>query len=519
MSFNYKNQVIKFDEESIFDYNDLEKEFISKYELEEDIKSQLKFYIDGKEITKEEELIDLMKPEIIIEVKSTKEETKKEDETTELKEKISDKPETEENNKVNEGIKNETLKDMDSYISEKFKENNVQLEKNLLEKNDEKIQSLKEELIGEIEKKINSMFSKNDINKKILEIDDKIDKLNQDYMEFKSIKIKYFNKFIEVFENKSISQDSTKNEQSEPSQKNEDIETLKKQNIKLKEMIKKLKKEKDELKDKYENELSNKGATNNASPQLENYKNENEKLKEEKENLNNKIKNLENELKKKSEICDFKHSASTILPSSKIAIKKYNCKLIYNKDNNYQYDEVSENKSIELNLTIKNEGGEDIPKNCEIQLINEITRLNIDKFKTKNIIKDSEEITVPFQVDLNTIKVNEDIDIKLKLVDENKKDISGAKCKLNIKIIKEEKKPEDEEQLNNNKIILEESDFEELFKHVDDILSIENAGENMTSFKEKLSELLDSKKEKYEGITEKTDYIENLKEDLLEKFS
>ena len=73
--------------------------------------------------------------------------------------------------------------------------------------------------------------------------------------------------------------------------------------------------------------------------------------------------------------------------------------------------------------------------------------------------------------------------------------------------------------MNNNKIILEESDFEELFNHVNDILSIENAGENMTSFKEKLSELLDSKKEKYEGITEKTDYIENLKEDLLEKFS
>ena len=73
--------------------------------------------------------------------------------------------------------------------------------------------------------------------------------------------------------------------------------------------------------------------------------------------------------------------------------------------------------------------------------------------------------------------------------------------------------------MNNNKIILEESDFEDLFKHDNDILSIENAGENMTSFKEKLSELLDSKKEKYEGITEKTDYIENLKEDLLEKFS
>ena len=72
-----------------------------------------------------------------------------EDETKELKEKISDKPETEENNKVNDEIKNETLKDMDSYISEKFKENNMQLEKNLMEKNDEKIQSLKEKLFGE----------------------------------------------------------------------------------------------------------------------------------------------------------------------------------------------------------------------------------------------------------------------------------------------------------------------------------------------------------------------------------
>ncbi len=150
--------------------------------------------------------------------------------------------------------------------------------------------------------------------------------------------------------------------------------------------------------------------------------------------------------------------------------------------------------------------------------MNEIDGLNLEKFKTKNNIKESEEITIKFKLDINKIKINEEMDIKLKLVDENKKDVPGGKCKLNIKIIKEEKIIENGEQTNDNNIVLEESDYEELYNHVNDILQIETMGENMSSFKSKLSELLNSKKEKYESITEKTDYIEKLKEDLEEVF-
>ena len=55
-------------------------------------------------------------------------------------------------------------------------------------------------------------------NKKLLDIDDKINKLNQYYIDFKSVKIKYFNKFIEFIDNKSNPQDPSKvaqNEQTE----------------------------------------------------------------------------------------------------------------------------------------------------------------------------------------------------------------------------------------------------------------------------------------------------------------
>ena len=151
--------------------------------------------------------------------------------------------------------------------------------------------------------------------------------------------------------------------------------------------------------------------------------------------------------------------------------------------------------------------------------MNEINGLNLEEFKTKNIIKDSEEITLQIKFDIKTIKLNEDIDVKFKLVDDNKKDIVGGKCKLNIKIIKENADNEEVEPLNNNTIVLEENDYEELYNHVNDILQIENAGENMSSFKMKLSELLENKKEKYESIVEKTDYIDKLKEDLEEIFS
>ena len=48
--------------------------------------------------------------------------------------------------------------------------------------------------------------------------------------------------------------------------------------------------------------------------------------------------------------------------------------------------------------------------------------------------------------------------------------------------------------------------------------SLENVGENIDSFKEKLLGLLENKKEKYSSISEKTEFIESLKEDLMEIF-
>ena len=505
--FRYKNkeQHVK---DYVFDFKELKDKFILSFGLEKDMQSQLKFYVDGKEINQDDDL-ELIKPDNIIEVKNVNEETKIENEAIGEKEKLIEKEAKTDNNEKGAN-KDYDSKDIDLYLSEKLEENIQKLERNIIEKNEEKIQSLKAELFDAMDKKINTMFAENEISKKMLDIDNKINKLNQDYIDFKSIKIKYFNKFIEVFDNKFIPQDSAKNEQSESSSKNEESDKLKDQNERLKTMVKKLRKEKDEMKDKFEKELSKKANSDDISPQLENFKKENEKLKVEKENLNNTIKNLENELKKKS--------ASSSLSSSTTAQKKYNGKLINKKDNTYQYDEILENETIELNLTIKNMGGDDLPKNCEILLLEEVNGLNIEKFKTKNFIKESEEITIKFKVDLNIIEVNKDIDVKLKLVDDNKKDIAGAKCKLNIKIIKEEKSNEDKGQTTNNTITLEENDYKDLYNHIDNILQIETMGEDMSSFKAKLSELLDKKKTKYENIAEKTEYIESLKEDLEEIF-
>ncbi len=117
---------------------------------------------------------------------------------------------------------------------------------------------------------------------------------------------------------------------------------------------------------------------------------------------------------------------------------------------------------------------------------------------------------------MKSIKLNEDITVEFKLLDDNKKDIVGAKCKLNIIIKKEEQTTEAEESPKNNN--LEENDYNELFNYVNEILNIETLGEDISSFKNKVSELLENKKEKYEGITENTDFIESLKDDLLEVF-
>ena len=48
--------------------------------------------------------------------------------------------------------------------------------------------------------------------------------------------------------------------------------------------------------------------------------------------------------------------------------------------------------------------------------------------------------------------------------------------------------------------------------------SLENIGENIYSFRGKLLGLLENKKEKYSSISEKKEFIESLKEDLMEIF-
>ena len=70
--------------------------------------------------------------------------------------------------------------------------------------------------------------------------------------------------------------------------------------------------------------------------------------------------------------------------------------------------------------------------------MNQINGLSLEKYKTQNSVEDTEEITLNFKVDLESIKLNEDIDVKLKLIDDQKKDIDMAKCKIKIKIEKGE---------------------------------------------------------------------------------
>ena len=56
-SYNGKNEKI---DNSIFDYGELEGKFITTFGLKDEIKTQIKFYINGKEINKDDELMDIM---------------------------------------------------------------------------------------------------------------------------------------------------------------------------------------------------------------------------------------------------------------------------------------------------------------------------------------------------------------------------------------------------------------------------------------------------------------------------
>jgi hypothetical protein len=198
----------------------LEDKFITTFGLKEEIKTQIKFYINGKEINKDDELMDIIKSDDIVEIKNINEDYK--DDDRQKTEEIDKKDDIQEVNetKINEINKNDSNRDeisknLDNILSKNLKKTIIKSEKNLLKKFGEKIENSKYEIINILEEKIKNLFSENDINKKLLDIDDKINKLNQYYIDFKSVKIKYFNKFID---NKSNAQDPSKvakNEQTE----------------------------------------------------------------------------------------------------------------------------------------------------------------------------------------------------------------------------------------------------------------------------------------------------------------
>ena len=91
-------------------------------------------------------------------------------------------------------------------------------------------------------------------------------------------------------------------------------------------------------------------------------------------------------------------------------------------------------------MIIKNDGDEELPENCELQLMNEINGLALEKYKTQNSIEDTEEITLKFKVNLESIELNEVIGVKLKLIDDKKNGIGSVKCKKTLKKKKENKK-------------------------------------------------------------------------------
>ncbi len=50
----------------------MQDKFISSFEINEDIKNDFKFFLKGEKITKDDDLMDIIKPDDIIEVKNIK---------------------------------------------------------------------------------------------------------------------------------------------------------------------------------------------------------------------------------------------------------------------------------------------------------------------------------------------------------------------------------------------------------------------------------------------------------------
>ena len=515
--YSYKEKKI---EETTVDFEDLQDKFISAFGLDNNIKSDLKFFIKGKEISNEDEIMDIIKEDDIIEVKNLKEEEEASPTAITLKDDLKIKEDNQKNieiqekNNISKYDLEEMTKNLKSFILEKFEENNQNFQKIV-----------------------------NEINQNILNIESTIKELNDENKDFKSTTIQNLNKIIELVEQKPSLKDSFRSILSDSSQNNEDSNSLKNNIKKLKEIIKKNTKEKNDLKKQLENNL--KGNDNNLE-EVEKIKKENnnlllknKSLEEKITSLKEKIKRLEENNKTKKKIDQSKNNEKVNaslnktandkgsldnqennMPVSKINPKKYICNLKENMmTNSFSYEEIEKNKNIIIKLTLTNDGEEEIPPGCEIKLKKSLKGLSLEKYKTKNPIKSFQEVQIQVicNIDLNLISLNTEIPISFGIF-HNEKDISkNSNFELNIKIEKEQNNFKEEENGNNN-ITLEEDDYKNLFDYIEEIYCIGTLGENLDSFKKRLSLLLKEKKEKYNDIKEKTDYLENLKEDLEEAF-
>lgn len=239
----------------------------------------------------------------------------------------------------------------------------------------------------------------------------------------------------------------------------------------------------------------------------------NESLEEKINSLKEKIKRLEENNKKKTEEPKNNKKVNESLnetttdkgsldnkenntPLSKINPKKYICNLKENLEtNSFSYEEIEKNKNINIKLTLTNEGEDEIPSGCEIRSKKSIKGLSLEKYKTKNSIKSYQEIQIQvfFNIDLNLISLDTEIPISLGIFHNEKNISKNANFEFNIKIEKEQNSNKEEENTNNN-IALEEDDYKNLFDYIEGIYSIETLGENIDSFKTRLSSLLKEKK-------------------------
>ena len=158
-------------------------------------------------------------------------------------------------------------------------------------------------------------------------------------------------------------------------------------------------------------------------------------MKEENKNLNNKVKTLESELnKKKDKIDDLQHSLS--VSNTKLSLIKL---IVINPDKKVIFCRIRKSKRIIQYLSIWLSRMMEMKnwlKIVNLQLMNQINGLSLEKYETQNSVEITEEIILKFKVDLESIELNEDIGVKLKLIDDKKKVIDSVKCQINIKIDK-----------------------------------------------------------------------------------